>query len=71
MTREAVNRAVRTIMQGQVLSAFLVLLRVFGVPISDEQIAAVVGFALALGGVALAWNGIEDYTGKSLLKKEN
>lgn len=70
MTRDAVNRAVRTVMQAHVLTTFLVLLRVFGVPLTNEQIAATEAFALALGAVVLAWNAVEDATGKSFKKEQ-
>jgi hypothetical protein len=69
MTRDAVNRAVRTLAQGHVVMTFLVMLKVFGVPITSEQIAAAEAFALALGGVVLAWNAVEDSTGRSFKKE--
>lgn len=68
ISRDTVNRTVRTLAQGGVLNALVLLLRAFGVPITQEQQEAILGFAVALGAVVLVMNGVEDLTGKSLLK---
>lgn len=69
VSRDTVNRTVRTLAQGGVVSSLVVLLRAFGVPITQEQQEAVIAFTLALGGVVLVWNGVEDLTGASVLKE--
>lgn len=68
ISRDTVNRTVRTLAQGGVLNALVLLLRAFGVPISQEQQEAILGFAVALGAVVLVWNGVEDLSGRSVGK---
>lgn len=68
MTVDSVGRVVRTIGQAGLINAVIVLLRVFGVPITQEQQDAILGFSAALVLVVTAQNAIEDATGKGVMK---
>jgi hypothetical protein len=65
------RRGLRTFIQAQpLIPAILGLLVAFGAHLTKQQIAAVEAVAAAFAAWVVAWNAIEDATGKGLLKHD-
>lgn len=78
MSRDSINRIIRTGLQGgaaiPVVVAVIALLRAAGVPVSLDLEDAIKGLLVALGAfvaATAAWNAVEEATGKSVLKHKH